>query len=95
MSLTADQVRQVAQLARLDIAPTQIESYAKQLSNILALVEQLSKADCGGVEPMAHPLGMVQRLRPDEVTEPNQRETFQALAPQVGNGLYLVPKVIE
>lgn len=95
MSLNAEQVRQVAQLARLDLSPAQTESYAQQLSNILAMVDVLSKADCSGVEPMAHPLGMVQRLRPDLVTEVNQRHTFQTLAPQVQDGLYLVPKVIE
>jgi aspartyl-tRNA(Asn)/glutamyl-tRNA(Gln) amidotransferase subunit C len=95
MSLTPDQIRQVAHLARLELKPEQTESYARQLSNILALMDQLAKTDTSQVSPMAHPLDMHQRLRPDAVTEPNQREAFQAIAPAVENGLFLVPKVIE
>jgi aspartyl-tRNA(Asn)/glutamyl-tRNA(Gln) amidotransferase subunit C len=95
MSLTPDQVKQVAHLARLELKPGQTEQYARQLSNILDMVGQLSAAKTDGVEAMAHPLDMSQRLRPDAVTEPNQRETFQANAPAVQDGLYLVPKVIE
>lgn len=95
MSLTADQVRQVAHLARLEVQPGQVEKYARELSSILDMVGQLAGADTGAVEPMAHPLDMAQRLRPDAVTEENRREAFQAQAPQVKEGLYLVPKVIE
>lgn len=95
MSLSADQVRQVAHLARLELQPDEVEHYATQLSNILAMVDQLSAANTEGVTPMAHPLSMVQRLRPDAVTEPDQRARYQAHAPAVQDGLYLVPKVIE
>jgi aspartyl-tRNA(Asn)/glutamyl-tRNA(Gln) amidotransferase subunit C len=95
MILNADQVRQVAHLARLEIRPDQIEHYAGQLSRILEMVGELSKADTEGVQPMAHPLSMTQRLRRDAVTEPDQRDLFQATAPQVHDGLYVVPKVIE
>lgn len=95
MSLSADQIRQVAHLARLELKSEQIEAYTQQLSNIMELVDQLSKVDASQVSPMAHPLDMHQRLRPDAVTEANQREAFQAIAPAVENGLYLVPKVIE
>lgn len=95
MSLTADQIRQVAHLARLEIKPEQTGHYARQLTDILAMVDQLAQVDTAHVPPMAHPLDMQQRLRPDAVTEPNQREQFQAIAPAVENGLYLVPKVIE
>lgn len=95
MSLTADQVRQVAHLARLEIKPEQVEHYAVQLSRILDMVSELSKVDTQGVEPMAHPLAMNQRLRPDAVTEPNLRAEYQAHAPSVQDGLFLVPKVIE
>ncbi|MDB5985258.1 MAG: gatC [Nevskia sp.] len=95
MSLSPEQIRQVAQLARLQLAPEQTEHYARQLSNILAMVDQLSRADTEGVAPMAHPLDMVQRLRPDVVSETNQREALQAIAPQVADGVYLVPRVIE
>ncbi|MET0001706.1 MAG: Asp-tRNA(Asn)/Glu-tRNA(Gln) amidotransferase subunit GatC, partial [Candidatus Thiodiazotropha lotti] len=69
--------------------------YAAELSNILALVEQLEAADTDNIEPMAHPLHMAQRLREDQVTEPDRRNQNQAVAPLVENGLYLVPKVIE
>jgi aspartyl-tRNA(Asn)/glutamyl-tRNA(Gln) amidotransferase subunit C len=98
MSLSPEQVRQVAQLARLDMKSEQVEHYARQLSNILAMVDQLSKVDTSAVQPMAHPLDMVQRLRPDAITAPvgdSGREAFQAVAPEVAGGLYLVPKVIE
>ena len=95
MSLDQEQVRKIAALAKLKIDDTQITAYQENLSNILELVDQLSAVDTASVEPMAHPLDAVQRLRPDEVTESNQREAFQAIAPATENGLYLVPKVIE
>lgn len=95
MSLTPEQVKQVAQLARLDIKPDQLPHYARQLSNILDMVGQLAGAQTDAVSPMAHPLDMVQRLRPDEVTEGDRRAIYQAQAPAVQGGLYLVPKVIE
>lgn len=95
MSLSPEQIRQVAQLARLQIAPEQTEHYARQLSNILQMVDQLSRADTEGVAPMAHPLDMVQRLRADVVSETDQRETLQSIAPRVADGVYLVPRVIE
>jgi aspartyl-tRNA(Asn)/glutamyl-tRNA(Gln) amidotransferase subunit C len=95
MSLTADQIRQVAHLARLELQTEQVEKYARELSNILEMVGQLSASDTGSVQPMAHPLDMSQRLRPDAVTEADRRETFQAHAPKVQAGLYIVPKVIE
>ncbi|HSW13566.1 MAG TPA: Asp-tRNA(Asn)/Glu-tRNA(Gln) amidotransferase subunit GatC [Solimonas sp.] len=95
MSLSPDQIRQVAKLARLELNPSLTEAYAGQLSNILALMDQLSAARTEGVGPMAHPLEMTQRLRPDVVTQTDQREAFQAIAPAVQDGLYLVPKVIE
>lgn len=95
MSLEPAQVKEIAHLARLAIDEHDIPSYAKNLSEILAFVEQMNAVDTGGVEPMAHPLDMVQRLRPDEVSEPDQRERFQAIAPATEAGLYLVPKVIE
>ena len=95
MSLTGDQIKQVAHLARLELKPEQVEKYARELSNILEMVGQLVRADTSGTEPMAHPLDMSQRLRADTVTEPNRREAFQAHAPSVKHGLYIVPKVIE
>ena len=95
MSLTGDQIKQVAHLARLELKPELVEKYARELSNILEMVGTLARADTAGTEPMAHPLDMSQRLRPDAVTESNRREEFQAHAPGVKHGLYTVPKVIE
>lgn len=95
MALDSTDVAKIAHLARLQVAETDLEAYAAELSNILDLVEQMNAVDTCGVEPMAHPLHMAQRLRPDAVTETNQREAFQAIAPAVEDGLYLVPKVIE
>jgi aspartyl-tRNA(Asn)/glutamyl-tRNA(Gln) amidotransferase subunit C len=95
MALDRRDVEHIAHLARLAIAEDDIPRYARDLSDILALVEQMNAVDTEGVTPMAHPLDMVQRLRPDEVAEGDRREHFQAVAPQVEAGVYLVPKVIE
>lgn len=95
MAIGAAEVAQIAHLARLAVEAPQAERYARDLSDILAFVEQLSAVDTDGVSPMAHPLDMAQRLRPDEVTETDQRGRFQAIAPAVEDGLYLVPRVIE
>jgi aspartyl-tRNA(Asn)/glutamyl-tRNA(Gln) amidotransferase subunit C len=95
MSLDRTDVVNIAHLARLGIADSDIPEYARNLSNILHFVEQMSAVDTSDVEPMAHPLEMAQRLRDDAVTETDQREHFQTIAPAVEAGLYLVPKVIE
>lgn len=95
MSLTVSEVEDCAHLARLGIESQDVESYAKDLSGMLDLMTQMNNLNTDGVIPMAHPMDQVQRLRPDEVTEQNNREKFQAIAPQVEAGLYLVPKVIE
>lgn len=95
MSLTADDVKKIAHLARLGINAEHSDSYASNLSGILDLVAQMNALDTDNTLPMAHPLDQTQRLRADVVTETNQREHFQHIAPQVDSGLYLVPKVIE
>jgi aspartyl-tRNA(Asn)/glutamyl-tRNA(Gln) amidotransferase subunit C len=95
MALDRTDVAKIAHLARLDVADGDLDHYAAELSNILSLVEQMSAVSTTGVEPMAHPLHMAQRLRADAVTEMDQREVFQAIAPATEDGLYLVPKVIE
>lgn len=95
MSISSDEVRKVAHLARLDVPTPQLGEHAAQLSTILELVEQLAGADTHQVPPLAHPIEANQRLRADEVTETDQRRRFQALAPQAQDGLYLVPRVIE
>jgi len=95
MSISPEEVLKIANLARLKISQDEVEQYAVELSNIITLVEQMNKIDTQNVEPMAHPLDVTQRLRKDEVTEINQREKFQSIAPNAEKGLYLVPKVIE
>ncbi len=95
MSLEKADVEKIAHLARLQIEEEDIPLYTRHLSGILELVEQMNQVDTETVVPMAHPLEMAQRLRPDEVTESDQREKYQKIAPQVEAGLYLVPKVIE
>jgi aspartyl-tRNA(Asn)/glutamyl-tRNA(Gln) amidotransferase subunit C len=95
MSLDHDQVRRLARLARIAIRPDETEAVLAQLNRVLTLIDEMRRIDTSGVEPMAHPLDARQRLRPDAVTEPDQRELYQSIAPAVEGGLYLVPKVIE
>jgi len=95
MSLARDDVQKIANLARLAVSDEDSDALARDLSNILDLVAQMDSVDTEGVTPMAHPLHMAQRLRPDEVTETDQRDKYQGIAPLTEDGLYLVPKVIE
>lgn len=95
MPLSGKDVENIAHLARIALAEEDIPRYARELSSILDLVEQLQRVDTAGVPPMAHPLDAHQRLRPDAVTETDQRELFQSTAPLTEAGLYLVPRVIE
>lgn len=95
MPLGPSQVREIAHLARLAIDGNDIPAYAENLSRILNFVEQLDLVATDGVQPLAHPLDMPQRLRTDAVEEGDQRELFQSIAPATQDGLYLVPKVIE
>jgi aspartyl-tRNA(Asn)/glutamyl-tRNA(Gln) amidotransferase subunit C len=95
MSLTLNDVEKVARLARLTVSGTEVEAAHFQLSNIFGLIEEMQAVDTAGIEPMSHAQDVAQRLREDRVTEQNQRELFQSLAPQVEKGLYLVPQVIE
>ena len=95
MSLDRTDVENIAHLARLAISEEDIHEYARNLSNILDLVAQMDAVDTSRVSPMAHPLDTTQRLRADEVSETDQREPFQNIAPATEAGLYLVPKVIE
>ena len=95
MSLDKDQVQQIAVLARLKLADDEFAETVDKLSRIVDFVDQLSQADTSDVVPMAHPLDVAQRLRADEVTEPNDRDLVQENAPSTQDGLYLVPKVIE
>ncbi|MBT8121873.1 MAG: Asp-tRNA(Asn)/Glu-tRNA(Gln) amidotransferase subunit GatC [Gammaproteobacteria bacterium] len=95
MALDASDVEKIAHLARLGIDADDVPGYTRNLSDILAFVEQLDAVDTQDIKPLAHPLEATQRLRPDTVTETNDRENFQQVAPQTENGLYLVPKVLE
>jgi aspartyl-tRNA(Asn)/glutamyl-tRNA(Gln) amidotransferase subunit C len=95
MSLTAEEVKKIAHLARLGVEEQDVPHYAEDLSGMLELMAAMGEVDTGEVAPMAHPLDLQQRLRSDAVTERNEREKFQAIAPQIEAGLYLVPKVIE
>lgn len=93
--LDKTQVKRIAHLARLAIEEQDHDDYGRDLTNILSLVEKMNTVDTADVLPMAHPLEGTQRLRADRVTEDNQRDKLQAVAPQVEAGLYIVPKVIE
>ncbi len=95
MSLTKDQVQHIATLARLKLADAEFDDIVDKLSRIVDFVDQLQAAPTDDVLPMAHPLNMSQRLRADEVTEPNARDEIQKNAPRVEDGYYLVPRVIE
>jgi aspartyl-tRNA(Asn)/glutamyl-tRNA(Gln) amidotransferase subunit C len=95
MSLTPEDVKKIAHLARLNLTENDIAVYTPQLSQILQFIEQMNQTDTSSVEPIAHSLDVSQRLRADNITEENLRDKFQGIAPQVEAGLYLVPKVIE
>jgi len=95
MAINRSDVEKIAHLARLNITEASIAPTTDRLSNVLAMVDQLQAVDTTGIEPLAHPLDTVQRLRADVVTEINQRELLLQNAPATQDGLFLVPKVIE
>jgi len=95
MSLSPDQIRLIARLARIAVHEDESGIVGERLNRVLAMLDQLKAVDTEGIEPMSHALDVVQPLRPDAVTESDQRGLFQAAAPAVEDGLYLVPKVIE
>lgn len=95
MSLSDDQIRRIARLARIAIRPEESAEVVTRLNRMLGLIDEMRAVDTAGIEPMSHALDLVQRLRPDEVSESDRREAYQAVAPAVEDGLYLVPKVIE
>ena len=95
MAIASSDIAKLAHLARIAVSDDEVGQVTELISDVLNLVDQLQAVDTTGVKPMAHPLDATQRLRADQVTEPNQREHFQAIAPATEDGLYLVPRVIE
>ena len=93
--LSLDQVRAIADLARIELAEAEAHALRQQLNGILAMVDEMLAVDTTGIDPMAHPQDARQRLREDVVTETDEHALFQAVAPQVEDDLYLVPRVIE
>lgn len=95
MSLSLDDVKRVAMLARMEVSDAESQRILDQLSGVFDLIAKMQLVDTEGIEPMAHAQDLVARLRPDVVTESDQHELFQSVAPAVEADLYLVPKVIE
>lgn len=95
MALNIEDIKRIAYLARIEINEQEATATLTKLSGILGLIEQMQAVNTDGIEPMSHSQDLTQRLREDVVTQTNQREAFQAIAPLTENGLYLVPKVIE
>ena len=95
MALSLDDVRRLAYLSRIEVTDAESQAVLEKLTGIFGMIEQMQKVDTGGIEPMSHGQDIPLRLREDKVTEIDQRSQFQAVAPQVEGGLYLVPKVIE
>ena len=95
MSLNSADIKRIAHLARIEVSDAEAEATLTKLTGILGLIEQMQAVDTKGIVPMSYSQDVTQRLREDVVTEINQRELFQSIAPAVEGGLYLVPKVIE
>lgn len=95
MALTVDDINKIAHLARLGLSDDEKSRYTDSLNNIMGLIDELQAVNTTGIQPLAHSLDVSQPLRPDVVSESNQRAAYQAIAPAIQDGLYLVPKVIE
>ena len=95
MALDKAEVEKIAHLAQLHISEFETREVTTRITDILALIDQIKSVDTDAIEPLAHPLDLVQRLRADKITEENQRDKLQQLAPASEDGLYLVPKVLD
>lgn len=95
MTLSIDDIKRTAKLAQIETSEQEAQQTLKQLSAIFELIAQMQQVDTTGIVPMSHAQDMVQRLREDQITETDQHQLFQSIAPQVEDDLYLVPKVIE
>ena len=93
MALDKSEVEKIAHLARLHISQADADEVTRRITDILALIDQMQAVNTDEVKPLAHPLDVVQRLRADEITETNQRDELQKLAPAAEDGLYLVPTI--
>jgi len=95
VSLSLEEVKRIAHLARIEVSDAEATQTQGQLNDIFGLIESMRAVDTEGIEPMSHAQDLMLRLREDAVTETDQHPLFQSVAPQVEDGLYLVPKVIE
>jgi aspartyl-tRNA(Asn)/glutamyl-tRNA(Gln) amidotransferase subunit C len=95
MSLSLEDVKRVANLARIEVSENEARTALAQLSDIFGLIQEMQAVNTSAIKPVSHAQDVMQRLRVDVVTEGDQRELFQSIAPKVEAGLYLVPKVIE
>jgi aspartyl-tRNA(Asn)/glutamyl-tRNA(Gln) amidotransferase subunit C len=95
MALSLDDVRRIAYLARIEVTEAEMQAALGKLTGIFGLIEEMQKIDTAGVEPMSHAQDIPLRLREDEITQSDQRALFQPIAPQIENGLYLVPRVLD
>ena len=95
MALDHSDVEQLAHLARIGLEEADIPAHVAKLTGIMNLIDKMQTVDTSGIEPLSHPLEITQRLRADQVTEGNQRDALQSIAPATEQGLYLVPRVIE
>jgi len=95
VTLSKQEIEYIAHLARLEVSEAELPAYAGKLSKIIDFIDELGTAETGDLLPMAHPVDMSQRLRVDAVTETNERDRYQANAPEVSDGLYVVPRVVE
>ncbi len=95
MSISKSDVELIASLAKLTIEDKAIRNYQTELKGIVQLIGQMQSIDTSTVEPMSHPQDIELRLRADKVTELDQKDELQAVAPATEGGLYLVPKVLD
>jgi aspartyl-tRNA(Asn)/glutamyl-tRNA(Gln) amidotransferase subunit C len=95
MALTLDDVRRIAELARIEVTAQEVADVHAKLASIFGLIDALQAIDTSGIEPMAHALDVSAPLRDDVVSEPDRHELFQRAAPAVEDDLYLVPRVVE
>ena len=95
MKIDNEVILNIAELAQLEVKDEMISQYADKMTAMLNLVEEMQSVNTDNIEPVSNPLDAVQTMRDDKVTEKNLRDEYQAIAPEVDSGLYLVPRVVE